>query len=474
MSEIVGFEVSGLFGNRKITLRSVENVLILVGPNGIGKSTVINAFYFFVTRQWSRLLQYAFDEVAVFTSEGEIRASRDEISEKQRLQMVLSDLHPGSRPARMVERLSESNLFEEFITKRAISLTERKRFADVLSTSTSEIVSLHTYLSRRLLETQERQDRHPARTQLENALLRLLPGRTLYLPTYRRIEKDLKDIFPGLDEKFRGYLSSESGQKFVRSANHYVDLVSFGMEDVRENIARRTGGMRDYSLKQYNELSALYLRDVIRGKGDAFTAKDINQLTETRITEILSRVSEHALPDDDKNLLLKKVKGIQNKKKANIAVEDRFLAHYFTRLVAVSEEIAERERDIAAFVEVCNAYLNPGKKMVYDEIAFSIKIEDQEGTPIDLSALSSGEKQIVSLFSHLYLDELRNQVVVIDEPELSLSVLWQKRFLQDILDTGRVSFLVAVTHSPFIYDNALKKAAIDVRRVTTINGEMSA
>lgn len=470
MGDILGFEVKGLFGNRKITLRSVDNVLILVGPNGIGKSTVINAFYFFITRQWSRLLQYTFDEVAVFTAGGEIRASREEIFERQRLQMVLSDLHPGSRPARMVDRLSEFGLFEEFIKKRSISPMERKRYADALSTSTNEVISLHHYLGRRLIETDERQDRYVAKTQLEHSLLKLMPGRALYLPTYRRIEKDLKEIFPGLDEKFRGYVSSESGQKFFRSANHYVDLVSFGMEDVRENIARRTGGMRDYSLKQYNELSALYLRDVIRGKGDAFTAKDINQLTDDRITEILNRVSEHALPVEDKALLLRKVKAIQNKKKADIEVHDRFLAHYFTRLVAVSEEVAERERDIAAFVEVCNAYLNPGKRMIYDEIAFTVKIEDQEGTPIDLSALSSGEKQIVSLFSHLYLDELRHQIVVIDEPELSLSVLWQKRFLKDILDSGRISFLVAVTHSPFIYDNDLRKAAIDVRRATTIEG----
>ena len=385
--------------------------------------------------------------------------------------MVLSDLHPGSRPARMVDRLKESGRFEEFITKRSISPIDRKRYAEVLSTSTNEVFSLHSYLNRRLLETEERQDRHAAKTQLENSLVRLMPGRALYLPTYRRIEKDLKDIFPGIDEKFRGYISSESGQKFIRSANHYVDLVSFGMEDVRENIARRTGGMRDYSLKQYNELSALYLRDVIRGKGAAFTAKDINQLTDDRITEILNRVSEHALPAEDKALLLKKVKGIQNKKKADIELHDRFLAHYFTRLVAISEEIADRERDIAAFVDVCNAYLNPGKRMIYDEIAFTISIEDQEGVPVDLSVLSSGEKQIVSLFSHLYLDEMRQQVVVIDEPELSLSVLWQKRFLKDILDSGRVSFLVAVTHSPFIYDNELRKSAIDVRRATVIAGE---
>jgi hypothetical protein len=39
---------------------------------------------------------------------------------------------------------------------------------------------------------------------------------------------------------------------------------------------------------------------------------------------------------------------------------------------------------------------------------------------------------------------------------LSLSVPWQQRFLPDILATGRCTGVVAVTHSPFIWDNDLE------------------
>jgi predicted ATPase len=49
--------------------------------------------------------------------------------------------------------------------------------------------------------------------------------------------------------------------------------------------------------------------------------------------------------------------------------------------------------------------------------------------------------------------------VLIDEPELSLSVPWQRRFLKDIRNGGFCSGLIAVTHSPFIYDNDLKPYA---------------
>jgi predicted ATPase len=73
--------------------------------------------------------------------------------------------------------------------------------------------------------------------------------------------------------------------------------------------------------------------------------------------------------------------------------------------------------------------------------------------------LSSGEKQIVSLFSHLYLSGQNKYFVLIDEPELSLSVPWQKRFLVDVCSGSFCAGLIAVTHSPFIYDNELKKYA---------------
>jgi predicted ATPase len=43
----------------------------------------------------------------------------------------------------------------------------------------------------------------------------------------------------------------------------------------------------------------------------------------------------------------------------------------------------------------------------------------------------------------------------IDEPELSLSVPWQRQFLVDIVQGKFCSGLMAVTHSPFIYENEL-------------------
>lgn len=75
-----------------------------------------------------------------------------------------------------------------------------------------------------------------------------------------------------------------------------------------------------------------------------------------------------------------------------------------------------------------------------------------DGTPLDLESLSSGEQHELVLLYDLLFRVQPNTLVLIDEPELSLHVGWQKRFLPDLLEivkTAQFDALVA-THSPFI------------------------
>jgi hypothetical protein len=140
----------------------------------------------------------------------------------------------------------------------------------------------------------------------------------------------------------------------------------------------------------------------------------------------------------------------------------KIICHYFLKLLAFQESVQARERDISAFCDLCSEYI-VDKRFVYDRATFSVSIlpkdKSASGNGIQLSDLSSGEKQIVSLFSHLYLSGNKRYFVLIDEPELSLSVPWQRRFLVDIHQGSFCAGLVAVTHSPFIYDNHLKTYA---------------
>ena len=123
------------------------------------------------------------------------------------------------------------------------------------------------------------------------------------------------------------------------------------------------------------------------------------------------------------------------------------------------------ETPIQEFVKICNSYLY-GKSFIFDNVSYDVIISHNSGKPVDLEELSSGEKQIVSLFSHLLLDGEQENYIVIDEPELSLSVDWQLRFLEDVCRLESCKLLCAVTHSPFIFENSLDSHTVDLMEVT--------
>lgn len=88
---------------------------------------------------------------------------------------------------------------------------------------------------------------------------------------------------------------------------------------------------------------------------------------------------------------------------------------------------------------------------------FSIVDNDNEAKHLKLSQLSSGEKQEIVLFYDLIFGTKEKLMLLIDEPEISLHITWQKKFLDDLLEVAKhinIQVIVA-THSPQIVSNHL-------------------
>ncbi len=72
------------------------------------------------------------------------------------------------------------------------------------------------------------------------------------------------------------------------------------------------------------------------------------------------------------------------------------------------------------------------------------------GRKVPIERLSSGEQHQLVLFFELLFEIKHNSLILIDEPELSLHVAWQKKFIADlmkIIDLNRFDVILA-THSP--------------------------
>jgi predicted ATP-dependent endonuclease of OLD family len=146
--------------------------------------------------------------------------------------------------------------------------------------------------------------------------------------------------------------------------------------------------------------------------------------------------------------------------------EERYfnLRRFLRQLTQVYTGRQGDEQAIEDFAKLVNSYLSLGgeaeKLFSFDKQRVELQaINRFTEKPIPLGALSSGEKQLVSVFARLLLDPQKRFFIIIDEPELSLSIEWQERFLPDIAATRSCAQLIAITHSPFIYKNNLASVA---------------
>jgi ABC-type Mn2+/Zn2+ transport system ATPase subunit len=446
------FRIQGLRGSENVHVQIRDNTLILVGENGSGKTTFLRILFGFLSGRWSSLMQFDFqsltariDGESYFLQRSDIETAVQPVSEN-----ILNALPPQSR--RRVTDLIASGRYleaEEY-------LSNFPRLIGVQNLENRRKLSLETfeYSSKVLLE-------------LKNNISQSIDSQILYLPTYRRIERELNSILRGGDP--------DEGRPTPRITRQpedgldYIELVEFGMNDVKKAIDVTLEQIRAYQLQGTTHLSLSYLGDVFSRKYQKPDHSSIANAKQNIISAVLNRIDSTILSGYDKSRLESLIKR-EHYAVNELSEHEKIVYHYFTKLIRFQEDLEVQESNIKSFCRICSEYIK-SKEFVYESGKFSFGIIQKgnqanggdavEGT-VQLSDLSSGEKQIVSLFSHLYLSGRQKYFVLIDEPELSLSVPWQRRFLSDIRNASFCAGLIAVTHSPFIYDNELRQYASSI------------
>lgn len=76
-----------------------------------------------------------------------------------------------------------------------------------------------------------------------------------------------------------------------------------------------------------------------------------------------------------------------------------------------------------------------------------------EDEKIQLEQLSSGEKQMLLILTTVFLQEEKPNILLMDEPEISLHITWQDRLIETIRELNPNCQLIITTHSPNIFAN---------------------
>ncbi|MFN0035232.1 MAG: AAA family ATPase [Saprospiraceae bacterium] len=134
-----------------------------------------------------------------------------------------------------------------------------------------------------------------------------------------------------------------------------------------------------------------------------------------------------------KNTLLQKIQDLFYKSEAMPSLEER-------------EKLFGKQR---LFVSRVNQLFGEtGKSFSEDKFTFNLTGQEYELTH---DKLSSGEKQIFYILLSTMLQDGKPWILLMDEPEISLHIEWQRELIRLIRELNSECQIVAVTHSPTIF-----------------------
>ena len=197
-------------------------------------------------------------------------------------------------------------------------------------------------------------------SEVSNFLRDKISSQIIYLPTYRRIEKELSSLIPDLDDRIREYQKSTPK---LRKNGEYLELVEFGMEDVVELMNSKRQSSLETATTQFETLAGEFLHDVINENTSTFPIKRIANLNDNYISNVLNRVDEKTLAADDKEKVRAFVKAV--KETSSLGQENAQIGYLFSKILDAVEIIETEEFEVTQLANICNRYFK-NKRLIYD------------------------------------------------------------------------------------------------------------
>ncbi len=208
------FFITKLFDERNVRIPFESNLKIIVAENGYGKTTILNSFYALVSGDVSKLRKVVFETIGVSFSDG-----TRIIFKKSDFDADLKYIKGHGFFEHLESRLGEDFILELIDDVRKLPIHQIERsplFRHALRELDIPTAMLRDYLREVRGNTPNRRVNTSTQEKLDKIKVKF-PLKTLYLPTYRRVEEDIR-AFSGVKDSSRFSHTS----------------INFGMGDVQE------------------------------------------------------------------------------------------------------------------------------------------------------------------------------------------------------------------------------------------------
>ncbi|MHC0613778.1 AAA family ATPase [Komagataeibacter oboediens] len=181
-------------------------------------------------------------------------------------------------------------------------------------------------------------------------------------------------------------------------------------------------------------------------KGD--NNSDIVNTIKSELKSIGSKTKEYSKYELTSNLKMDNFLTSLNKGSRDTRIiSAKLISPYLRSLKSRLNAIEPIYQILDQFVQKINSFMT-GKKISY-LLSKGFFIEDDYGNTLGASQLSSGEQQLLLIFCYVLSARDTKSVFIIDEPEISLNVKWQRMMVSSLLkisDKSNIQFIFA-SHS---------------------------
>jgi energy-coupling factor transporter ATP-binding protein EcfA2 len=138
---------------------------------------------------------------------------------------------------------------------------------------------------------------------------------------------------------------------------------------------------------------------------------------------------------------------VKNAPPSHVTVITTVLTPYIESVEKKLDAMGGLQTQVDALVRLVNSFYT--RKRLSYEIHNGFRISTEEGKTLQPEMLSSGERHLLLLFCNVMQTLNRPSIFIIDEPEISLNIKWQRRLLSALLECAAnnpLQYLFA-THS---------------------------
>lgn len=422
-------EVSKLFGvydyNIDLSHNKGYGLSILYGDNGAGKSTILRLIYFLLSSKLQAGHKSNVGNIEFRSFKIEMSNGSEIIADRSKAKDSLS----GGFTYSLVKNKKKQSVTFETCSREGQPAVTLKDESSSFKVYKSIIYELSSY--KILFISDNRRDID--KEENDDDILGVITRPNVKYP---RLVDDKTDVLVGEIRKLENWIVSS-----VLNASMKGEEKN---SEVYDHILA--------SLTSKKEQSVISVEDI---------KKELNDISEkTKRFVTLGFIS-----DPEYNTVINRLDKIDA---IDIQITYKILYPYIETQKKKLESLDRLVNTISFLVQnLQNNYLY-NKEVSYSVVdGFKITHKGKDGN-IDYSSFSSGEKQLILLFSKIIRQAGQSSLIIIDEPEISLNIKWQRNLMDTILylikDTN--TQLLISTHSFEI----LSKHVKDVVKLENTDG----